>query len=171
MSRNKRRGSAAIEFALVGIPMLCATISIVQMAIAMWRYHTVQFAVKETAVYLSHKGALYLAAGNNSVKIKDVASVLQKSAIGMPPTTLNATFVAYNSSTDFQTVTCRLDACLTNTTNWPPSGYNTPNSSSVSIRADFSLKTAFVMFSPGWRPVPFANAYTMPGYARQMILF
>jgi Flp pilus assembly protein TadG len=171
MSRRKQRGNASVEFALVGIPLMCVTISIVQMGIAMWRYHTIQYATKEAAVYVSHKGQTYLDAGGTSIKIKDVATILKNQAIGMPPATLNATFVAYKSTTDYQTVTCRLDSCLTNTTTWPPSGYNTPNLASISVRADFTTKTSFLMIAPGWRPVQFSNSYVMPGYARQMVLF
>jgi hypothetical protein len=177
MFRNrKRRGSATIEFALAGIPLICVTISTIQMGIAMWHYHTLQYATKEATAYLTHKGQNFIDSGNAAIKVKDVAAVLKSAAIGMPPSTLQVTFKAYRTSggVDIQTLNCRLDNCLTNTTSWPPTGYNTPNISDVSILTDYNLRSAQLMVAQGWKSkgsAAFANSYWLPGYARQQVLY
>jgi hypothetical protein len=46
-----------LEFALTGIPLIFIWISIVQMAIGMWRYHTIQYAVKTAGAYIVVHGS------------------------------------------------------------------------------------------------------------------
>jgi Flp pilus assembly protein TadG len=55
--RKNQRGSARLEFALTGIPLIFIWISIVQMAIGMWRYHTIQYAVKTAGAYIVVHGS------------------------------------------------------------------------------------------------------------------
>jgi hypothetical protein len=45
--KQRQRGSAMIEFTLVGIPMIFLLISIFEISRAMWNYHTLAFAIRE----------------------------------------------------------------------------------------------------------------------------
>ncbi|HEV2448482.1 MAG TPA: TadE/TadG family type IV pilus assembly protein, partial [Candidatus Sulfopaludibacter sp.] len=125
--RIRQRGSAMIEFALTGIPLLFIILSVIQMAIGMWHYHTIQYAVKEAGAYLALHGSSSGYCKSNTCEIQNVASVLKSDAIGIPASSINVTFtpVSSNHSTTGTAYSCRLDNCVTDTTTWPASGYNT----------------------------------------------
>lgn len=171
--RQQQRGSAIVEFVLTGIPMIFIWISIVQMAMGMWHYHTLQFAVKAATTYIAHHGSGCSATGNTCAnQIKDAAAVLKGIAIGIPANEINVTFTAMKSDgTVGATVTCQLDACVTNTTTWPPTAYNAPGLD-MTIKADYLFRSAMCMVAPGpgAGPVKFGQ-FHLPGYSRQFILF
>src|SRR3954452_2851315 len=45
--RTRQSGSAMVEFALIGIPVMFTLLITFELARAMWAYHTVAYAVKE----------------------------------------------------------------------------------------------------------------------------
>lgn len=175
-TRRRERGSAIIEFVLTGIPMIFVCISIVQMSIGMWHYHTLQYAVKATAAYIAHHGSGCDSPNTCSIQIRDAANVLKTTAIGIPANELNVTFGSFKrdaigniiASTP---VNCRLDNCLTNATPWPPSGFKDPGSD-IDIKADYIFKSALSMYAPGpgSQTVSFGQ-FHLPGYAYQQVLF
>jgi Flp pilus assembly protein TadG len=171
-----RRGSAMIEFAFTGVPLIFIWISIVQMSLGMWHYHTLQYATKMAGEYLAFHGANCSAGGNNcGVQIKNVAAVLANNAVGIPPSAIQCTFKAL--ANDHATVcgtpvSCELDNCETNTTAWPPSGCNTapPSGNDITILAEYQLNPAMGMVTPGSKGMAFGGAW-LPAFTHQMILF
>ena len=55
--KRKTRGNALLEFTLMGIPLIFVLISIVQLSIGLWRYYSLQYAVKAAGSYISMHGA------------------------------------------------------------------------------------------------------------------
>ena len=171
----QQRGSAMLEFTLVGIPLIFVWIGIAQMSFGMWNYHALQYAVKTAGDYTSIHGAGCGSNGNScSIQIKDVAAIIQSRAPGVGPTLTNLTFAAISPtdhSTTLSSVSCRLDACLTDTTPWPLSGYNSQGQE-FSISAYYQFQSAIAMVAPGQGngPVQFGTA-TFPAYTHQIVLF
>lgn len=172
--RNKRRGSAILEFTLTGIPLMFIWISIMQMAIGMWQYHTLQYAVKVTGSYIAVHGSDCSSSGNTcSIQIQNAAQVLSNYLNGMPNSAVSVTFNALGTdhSTVKSTVSCTLNNCLTNTTAWPPSGYNTPGTD-IQVQAEYQFNSALSMVipAPSGGVVKFGSAW-FPGFTQQTILF
>jgi Flp pilus assembly protein TadG len=170
----RQRGSTMVEFVLTGIPLMFAVISIVQMSIGMWHYHTLQYAVKEAGAYLSIHGASSGYCRSNTCQIQNVASVLQTDAIGIPSNSIYVTFTPISSSdhaTAGASYSCRLDNCVTDTTTWPISGYNSVGSE-FAILAKYQFKNAMGMVAPGagGGAVKFGNPW-FPGYTHQIIQY
>jgi hypothetical protein len=159
--------------------MIFVWISIVQMSIGMWHYHTLQYAVKMAASYATVHGASCANAGNScQVHLSDVATILKTNAIGIPASEIQVTWTACQDSTCGTTdsQTCWLDHCISDSTYtamiWPPSGYNNPGTSEIKIRADYLFKSALCMVAPGpgAGPVRFGQ-FHLPGYTHQIMLF
>ncbi len=170
--RSPRRGSAILEFTFTGIPFIFIWISIMQMAIGMWQYHTLQYAVKVTGAYIAVHGSDCSANGNTcSIEIENAAQVMQAYLIGLPPSSVSVTFNALGSdhATVESTVSCTLNNCLTNTTAWPPSGYNTPGTD-IQVQAEYQFNSAIALFVPSVGAMKFGSAW-LPGFTQQTILF
>jgi hypothetical protein len=161
-----------LEFALCGVPMVFVWISTVQMSLGMWHYHTLQYATKAAGAYMSTHGASYVAAGNTAPEIENIASVLATAAIGIPASGIQVKFTAFqgNSTTTSTTHSCELDACETDTTVWPPSGYNSVGYD-FEIKTEFQWNNALAMVAPGPGGVQKFGAFWLPGYTHQFILF
>src|SRR5262245_57234037 len=155
-ARIQRRGSALLEFVLTGIPMIFVWISIVQMSIGMWHYHTLQYAVKTTAAFITHHGIGCAYPNSCAIRIKDAASVMKANAIGLAAREIHMTFTAYKSDHETASVpvSCALDSCLSNAAAWPPAGFNEAGSD-IQIKADYVFRSALCMFAPGSEPVRF----------------
>src|SRR6185437_6347380 len=172
MDRNrKRRGIAMVEFAFTGIPLMFIWISVVQMALGMWHYHSEQYAVKQAGKYLAEHGGDCTTTCN--IEVKNVAAVLQNYAIGIPPSALQVTFKTI-SGTDHTTVTntksCQLDACVTDTTAWPPSNASTLPAD-FSIMAEFRWSPAIGIVSDGGHGSFMFGSFWLPAYTHQLLLY
>lgn len=170
MRRKRQSGSAMLEFALCGVPLIFVWISTVQMALGMWHYHTLQYATKAAGAYLSVHGSNYIQQGNSAIEIKDVATVLANSAIGVPASDVSVTFTAYKSDgTTTTTHSCTLSSCETDTTAWPPTNYNTVGNN-FDIHTEYQWKNSIAMFAPGHGSLNFSS-FWLPGHTHQFILF
>jgi hypothetical protein len=169
-----------LEFAFTGIPLIFVWISTVQIALGMWHYHTMQYAVKATGAYLSVHGSDCASPNTCSATIASVASVMKARAIGVPPTALQMTFNAVSSS-DHKTVTSTVSCTLTNattpssgcdqnTTPWLPSGSNSPGSE-FEIQSEFLWSPAIGIVGPGKGTSMIFGSFWLPAYTHQMILF
>jgi len=171
--RRTQNGSAILEFALAGIVFIFVWIGIVQLAIGMWQYHTLQHAVKAAGAYVSLHGADCSIAPNScAIQVKDAAQVVRNLAFGINPTIVNMTFtiLAADHTTEISHVSCRLDNCLsTGTTTWPPAGNNSPGQD-FTIKADFLFQSALSMVAPGSGSSQFGSVH-LAGYTHQLILF
>jgi Flp pilus assembly protein TadG len=174
MTKNRRRqkGNSLLEFTLVGIPLIFVWISIVQMAIGMWHYHSLQYAVKMAGAYASVHGASCSRPGNScAIQIKDAAAVLQRSSPGAAAST-SVTFRTYmpdHATASPTVVTCTLSDCLTNMTPWPPTGWGEPGYE-IDIKAVYTYSSGLAMFIPGSGSVRF-GVYNLSASTRQPIVF
>jgi Flp pilus assembly protein TadG len=179
--RAKRRGSAMLEFVLTGVPLIFVWLSIVQMSLGMWQYHTLQYAVKAAGAYASVHGSNCLL-GTNSCEahLSDTALVLANTAFAIPRKSITVTFTAWKTAADAKNhanpskVSCRLDNCISQTAyqtmQWPPNMYNNANNAEIAIRAEFLWKTSLAMITPAGSTSG-AGAYWLPGYTHQTVLF
>jgi TadE-like protein len=174
MSRNRRRGSAMVEFVLVGVTLLFAWISAVEMARGMWHYHTLQYAVKAAGGYVAVHGANCAVSPNScTIEVKDVAAVLKKAAIGIPDNRMNVQFTSASGTR----VACNpLNTCYGNTTQWPPATPTTDPDNlvgkSFTIRVDYVFNSALSMVTPGVpQGVVRFGAPTLSGFSQDTVLF
>jgi hypothetical protein len=178
--RSRRRGSAILEFAFTGVPLLFMWISTVQMAIGMWHYHTMQYAVKATGHYLAEHGGDCTSPNTCSVTIANLSSIMKTNSIGLPATAMLMTFNSVSSSdhkTVLSSVTCTLtnattpaNGCDQNSTTWPPSGNNSAGSE-FEIQAMFQWNPAIGMVAPGPGQSFNFSSFWLPAYTHQVILF
>ena len=153
------RGSALLEFTLVGITLLFIWVSIVEMALGMWNYHTLQYAVKMAAGYASVHGATCSISPNScSVNLSNVVNVFQTAAIGIP---MNKVVLRLTTTSGAVTTCNPVSSCSSNAawnTNWPPSS-NSDNAvgKDIYIRADYTFNTALAMFTGTGSAVRFGS--------------
>jgi hypothetical protein len=176
MTRNRQRGSATIEMALVGIPIIFTLISIFEMSRGMWIYHTLAYSVKAGVRLASVHGENCInnppGVTNNCPKfISDIAKVIKDAAVGLDPASTLLTFNAnngditrcYMGSSSTSSITTPLGSgvgCLSlTTTQWPPSA-NSENQVGKQIRIDIRtrFRSAIAMVFPGAHSVSFAEA-------------
>jgi hypothetical protein len=171
--RSRQTGSAIVEFTLTGIPLIFVWISIVQMAIGMWNYHTLQYSLKMGGSYLSTHGSAtgYCGTPGNNCRVQDVAAVIAQYATGMQQRNVNLTFIPVTggvTGTDHQTtgtaIPCTLDTCLTTTTAFPN------GAPEFEIKAEYQFKNALGMVAFGGGPVKFGNPW-FPAYTHQIVLY
>lgn len=169
---NSSRGSAILEFTFAGITLIFIWISIVQMAVGMWNYHTLQYAAKTAGQYAAVHGLTCSTSPNNcAVAIKDIAAVFQTAAIGLPPSQVTMTFTTDSGAV----TTCMLggatNPCSSQTSVWPPAGDNQVGKT-VAIRADYTFHSALAMMAPGapGGPVKFGTI-DFPGDTKQIIQY
>lgn len=167
-ARRGERGSALIEFTLVGIPLVLLVITIIEMCLAMWSYHTLAFAVREGARYASTKGQGCTYSGNTcSTNIGTIAQQIALAGIGLAPGQLNVTFTA----SDGTTVTCNpLNTCYTSTTVWPPSSANVAGDT-LKVAGTYTVQAPLLfLYMPFTRSLTF-HSFTLPATSQQVILF
>jgi Flp pilus assembly protein TadG len=166
-TRRNEKGNTLVEFTLVGIPLVLIFISLIEICIAMWSYHTLAYAVREGARYASTKGQGCTYAGNScSVTVGTVAQQIATAATALVPGQLNVTLTSLGGS-----VTCNpITSCYSNTAIWPPSSGNIPGSV-ISVSGSYPVQTGLVMmFFPGTGASQL-NSVTLPASSQQVIQF
>lgn len=175
MKNKRRRGTALLEFAMTGPPLIFIWISTIQMSLGMWHYHTLQYAVKVTGNYLSAHGA-----DNSTLKIKDLAGVMKTYSIGVPPSSVYVTFSSV-SSTDHSTVLTSVNCELNNpsapangcdqiTTSWLPTSNNSVGSE-FEIQAEYRWNPAIGIVTPGAGRSFTFGSFWLPAYTHQVVFF
>lgn len=162
LGRRSERGSSMVEFALVGIPVTFLMITIMQMGLAMWSYHTLAYAVREGVRYASTKGPGCDIGGNTcAITVGDVAQQVASAGIGLQANQLNLTLTSSAGS-----VTCNpLSNCSSNTTRWPPS--SVAAQSNISIAGSYPIHVVFLPFTSG----PLINSGRVSASSQQALLF
>ena len=165
---RNQRGSVTVEFALVGIPLVFALISTVEMSRGMWMYDTQAHAINEAVRYVVVRGQHCTSSGNTcGATVGQIATHIASVGVGLASANWNVTLYS-NSGTN--NVTCNpLSNCLSNSAAWPPSPDNAVGSY-VAISGSYPFNSALAMFWPGVKPVTF-GAYNLPAYAKQTIQF
>ena len=176
---NRRRGSAMIEFTLVGIPLLFLMISIFEVSRAMWIYVTLAHSVKEGLRFaIVHGNNCTIAPNSCRVQVRDIAQRMANTGVGLlPESFVNIEFV---SSTRTETCTT-LDACLTGAagnTYWPTAAPGALNADAGSfrfadleIRGRYQFSSVISMFWPGAAPVGPFGAITLGASAKESIQY
>lgn len=165
---RRRRGSVTVEFTLVGIPLMFALISTVEMSRGMWIYHTETYAVSQAVRYVVVHGEECSQNGNTcTATVGDIASTIASSGVGLVPSLWNVTLVS--ASGNHNTICNPLNTCFGNSTVWPPSPDNALGAN-VAISATYPFTSALSMFFPGSEPVSFGT-FNLPAYSKQTIQF
>jgi hypothetical protein len=174
--KSSRKGSALIEFTLVGIPLIFVLISIFEMARGMWLYHTLAAAIKEgTRFAIVHGNDCNIPPSNCAVTIHDIAERIRFHAVGFVPTDIQN--VRFQSST--RTISCAtLEDCLNDNTYFPagpPGGTEDAGGnrlgSWVEISADYPFQSAIAMFWPGAGGGMTFPTFRLPASSKEMIQY
>ena len=132
-----------VEFVIVGIAGITLMVSTVQMALAMWNYHTLASAVHETNRYISSHGRSCTTGGNAcGITVGQIAAKLKSYAIGMPDTNINMTLTPETSTA----YPCNpLSSCANDPTLWPPATNldNAPGNYTT-LTASLTVRSAIV---------------------------
>ena len=164
--RKEERGTSTIEFVLAGVPLILVMVSIIEMALTMWTYETLAFAVREGARYAATKGQGCSYSGNScGVTVANIAQKIAASGIGLAPGVLNVTITSAAG-----TITCNpLTSCYSNLTSFPPTSSNSENTLTNPITVTGSYP-ATVSFTPLLGPI---NKYsgTLQATSQQIIQF
>ena len=149
-SLRSTRGSSALEFILLGIPLIFVLISTFEMSRGMWLYHTLAYAIKDGARYaVVHGQSCTIPPNACEVTISKIASQIQSSGSGLEDDKLTLTFTPSSGSA----ITCLLRDCIDNyaTTSWPSGAANAPGDV-VNISGVYPFNSAMAMFWPGTSP-------------------
>jgi hypothetical protein len=142
-TRNRQRGSALVELTIAGIAGITLMISTVQLALAMWNYHTMAEAIHETNRYVASHGRSCTTGGNNcAITVGDIATRLKNLAIGISDSNLNLTLTSQNGVVKF----CNpISTCESDSTQWPPATNldNTPGNN-TKLTATLTVHSAIV---------------------------
>jgi len=169
MRRKRQAGSAILEFTLTGVPMIFVWISIVQMSIGMWNYHTLQYATKTAGEYVQVHGGTDGYCKTNTCQVQNAATQLASAAIGLNPTLMNVTFYTVSSADHLTKTTvksCTLNNCETDSTSFP----NEASGSEFAIQVEYQFKSALIMYGLQGRAVMFQNPW-FPSYTHQVIIY
>jgi len=164
--RRRSRGSTVLEFALVGVPMMMAFISIVEMGRTMWTYQTLAYASKEVNRYVAVHGT-HCGTGTNNCKltVANVATAAETYAIGLDPGTLDVTLTSPST-----TYTCSpVSSCTSNSNAWPPSADSTVGTV-IQVRLQYQFASALAMMWPGAKAANYGS-YSLGAYSKQRVLF
>ncbi|HVN04665.1 MAG TPA: TadE/TadG family type IV pilus assembly protein [Bryobacteraceae bacterium] len=166
MRTGKRResGNAALEFTLSSIPLIFVIVSVVQMSLGMWNYHTLNEAVNVTARTTALRGS-DCASLSCAMTVGQVAQMITTKGIGLLSGSLNVTLTDANGSIACNPVT----NCTSSSTVWPRSGGNSVGQV-ISISASYPFSSAISMFVPGRGKSSFASV-TFSAISQQVIVY
>ena len=162
LRRSSQRGTALIEFAFVGVPMILITVSVVSIALEMWQYSSLSYATAATARYVTTHGASCTQNGNTcGITVGNVASYFANQAMGLSATRLTLTLTDGSGST-----TCNppYTSCESSTSAFPASSSNSVGSN-ITIMATYPVTNPVSMF---WRA---SSTYNLGATSTQSIAF
>jgi hypothetical protein len=163
---GSRKGNAALEFVMTGVPLIFMIISVVEISRGMWVYDTLVHAVESTTRDMAVRGydcSTYVASCPQT--IGGYAQLFNKWAIGLDPSQVSVTFESVS-----HTVACSpLNSCYSNSTSWPPTGDNARNLD-IWVIATMPFNSALGMYTFGSAPVLFSK-FTFSAKSHQQILF
>lgn len=174
MRRACQRGSAIIEFTLIGIPIIFILITTFEMARGMWLYHTVAHAVRDGSRFAIVHGNNCVLYGNTcNVTVADVARRIQYSGVGLVPADMQ---VRLQSNT--RTIQGTLAELLADNTPWPtyangvvPVDDGAHVGQPITVTGIYPFRSALVMFWPGVSGGGIIPAVNLPAISRQYIEF
>jgi hypothetical protein len=167
--RQGQRGVAMVEFALAGVASIFLLICTFHLAMGMWNYHTIAYAVHQTTRYVSVKGSNCTIPGNNCwVSVGTIVGKFEQYAIGIPKDQVSVTLTTNSGAA---TVCNPVNTCESTTTMWPPST-NSDNVSpaKITVSAIYRFRSPLLFFWPSQGTVQFGEVW-LPSSSSQTILF
>jgi Flp pilus assembly protein TadG len=144
--RNRRRGSAFLEFTLLGIPMIFLFTSAISCAIDMWQFYTLSYAVEATARYASMHGATCASPNTCTITVGNVMTFFKGQAYALDPA--KTTLVLTDASGS--TTGSHVSDYLSNGTQFPAATANANKvNKSITLKASYTLVSPIAMFWPG----------------------
>ena len=166
IENRRRRGSALLEFTLLGVPVIFLITSVVSCSIDMWQFYTMEFAVESTARYIAVHGATCSANGNTcTIKVQDVATFFEGQSPALNTSKVNVTLTDGSGSTNCNPVT----SCAATAAQFPAAANNAV-SSDITVKATYPLTNPIAMFWPGTAGMRGAN-FTVGATSKQRILY
>jgi len=158
-----------VEFALSGVAAIILLISTFQLALGMWNYHTLAYAVHQGTRYAAVKGVGCTLPGNScAVTLGVIAQRLAVVGIGVPSNKVNVTFT---TDSGVSTVCSPLNTCFSNATVWPPAtSLDNAVGKRITISAKFQLRAVLLFFWPGQSSQSY-GAVWLPASSTQQIIF
>lgn len=138
-SRGGRRGNAAVEFVLVGIPLIFTLISVEEISRGMWVYDTLAGTVARTARYISVRGK-----DCACLTLGQIYTQFLQYGTGLDDSQVQVTLTGTSGSTSCNP----LSTCKSSATSWPSSSDGTAGNN-IQITAVYPFKSALFMFWPG----------------------
>jgi hypothetical protein len=165
--RGRRKGSAILEFTLVGIPIIFTFIGLFEITRGMWVYQSMAYAVRETTRYASFHGIGCASPNTCQVTVGTLVGVLKGAGPGFDPNTVTVTFTPSSGSA----VSGTLSSLQSSTTVWPPSGANAEGQT-IKISVKWPFKTILAMFWPGAGGVAnYSGTFNLSASSSQMIQY
>jgi hypothetical protein len=144
-NKTKCRGSAAVEMALVTIPLIFFLVSTIELGRALWSYHTLAATIKKGVRFVVVHGARCVDASSAcKATIGDTVQVITRTGVGLDAAQMQLTFIAGG-----QIHTCSSAAsCAGDETVWPPSHYNAAGMA-ASISGNYTFRSILGFLWPG----------------------
>lgn len=166
VTKERRRGSAVLEFTLLGIPVVFLVTSVVSCSIDMWQFYTLSYAVEATARYVVVHGGSCSQNGNSCTITRGaVATFFEGQAPALDTAKVNITITDGSGSTNCNPVT----SCTNSVVQFPAAANNSVGSD-VTIKATYPLTNPIAMFWPGTSGMRGAN-FTVGATTTQRILY
>lgn len=165
-TEKRRRGSALLEFTLVGIPILFVSTSVMAAGLNMWQFHNLAYGTQMTARYVAMHGRTCTQNGNScTVTVGNIAAYFEGQALALDASKLNLQLQSLN-----ETIHCNpLNTCNSSTTVFPNSADNGVKFDIV-LTAVYPVTNPIAMFWPGAGTVN-AATFNLSATSRQMIIF
>src|SRR5580698_805116 len=165
----RRKGSAMLEFALVGIPTIFLIIAVFEVSMIMWQYHSLAEAVAQAARYAAaHGQSCHTSPNTCGITVYDVATAMENQAVGLLPARITITLSTSSDSYGPFTVESRISPSH-DTTAFPPNDSSAAAGSPITIAATYAITNPLYLFWTGTGTLS-APAYTLGATSTQEIL-
>ena len=143
--KRRQRGNAALETALIFLPMMLTIFGTFEVGRGMWMYHTLASAVETGARVAAVHGAGYATVNSScSNTVSSIANVVRNWGIGLDASQLQLTLTADGASY----VCSSLSTCLSDSTEWPPDTHNVAGVP-LTIQATYRFQSILNSLWPG----------------------
>lgn len=160
--RSWHRGSAIIEFTLVGVPLIFVLLSIFELSRGMWVYTALAHSVKEgTRFAIVHGNNCTVLPNNCIVNVREIANQIAYAGAGLIPADLqNVRFISDTRIITCPTLKSCQDAGATGDTYWPALPRTDPaypdagsaRFANLRIEAQYPFESFISMLWPGAGP-------------------
>lgn len=144
-----------LEFVLVGVSVIFTTISIIEMGVESWNFHSMLFAIDTAARYTSGHGRTCTKNGNScTIQVKDIATMIAQRVPGVSTSQLNVTLtpattanaVSCTPLSNCTATNCPSGVTCTNNTAQFPGSTDNGVGSSITISANFTSSKIIPFF-------------------------